>query len=124
MKVYIPSNEEMKILIREIVEETINEMLTDTIRESIKPEWLTTEEVMDLLSCSRPSIQKLKNSGVLPYHMKGKTVLYYIEDIEAFLDTGIVNREQLWWACSGEEYSGEIYQITMRKFMDCVLRAL
>lgn len=95
MTVYIPSNKEIKILIREIVEETINEMLTDKIRESIKPEWLTTEEVMDLLSCSRPSIQKLKNSGLLPYHMKGKTVLYQIEDIEAFLDTGIVNREQL-----------------------------
>lgn len=94
--IFIPTKQDLKEFIREAVEETVNESLPDAIRKATRKKWLTTDEVMDILQCSRRHVQHLRDSGRLPYRQNGRTIRYDIDEVEAYLNRGKVN-------CKGEQ---------------------
>ncbi len=62
------------------------------IREATKRQWLTTNEVMEMLQCSRRHIQYLRDSRQIQFSQNGRTIRYKIEDVEAFLNGRKVNK--------------------------------
>lgn len=94
MHAYIPTKEDLKEIIREAVKETVIESLPDAIRNATRKKWLTTDEVMDILQCSRRHVQHLRDSKRLPYRQNGRTIRYYIDEVEAYLNRGKVNGGQ------------------------------
>ena len=91
MQAYIPTKDDLKDFIKEAIQETVNNSLPDAIRKATRKKWVTTEEVMEFLQCSRRHIQYLRDSGQLPYHQHNRTVRYDIEEVEQFLNNGKVN---------------------------------
>lgn len=89
--IFIPTKEDLKELIRDAVKETVNEALPSAIRKATRKKWLTTDEVMDILQCSRRHVQHLRDSGRLPYRQSGRTIRYDIDEVEAYLNRGKVN---------------------------------
>lgn len=86
MHAYIPTKEDMKQLIREVVSETVDQKLPGAIRKATRKKWLTTDDVMEVLQCSRRHVQHLRDSELLPYSQTGRTIRYDIEDVEDFLN--------------------------------------
>ena len=86
MNAYIPTKEDLEDIISRKVKETVNEVLPGAIRKATRKEWLTTDEVMEMLQCSRRHVQYLRDSKQLPYSQNGRTIRYNIEDVEDFLN--------------------------------------
>lgn len=92
MNAYLPTKDDLKELIREAVKETVNETLPEAIRKGTRKKWITTDGVMEILECSRRHVQHLRDSGRLPYRQNGRTIRYDIDEVEAYLNRGKVNR--------------------------------
>lgn len=91
MNAYIPTKDDLKNFIRDAVKETVNESLPDAIRKATRKNWLNTEEVMEILQCSRRHVQHLRDSGKLPFRQNARTIRYDIDEVEAYLNRGKVN---------------------------------
>lgn len=91
MKTYIANEEELSELIESAVDKAIQKSLPPAIKIATRQKWLTTEEVMKLLKCSRPHVQYLRDSGQLPFRQHRRSIRYDIDEVEAFLNRGIVN---------------------------------
>lgn len=87
MQAYIPTKEDLEEIISRVTKETVNEVLPEAIRKATRKEWLTTDEVMEMLQCSRRHVQYLRDSKQLDYSQNGRTIRYHIEDVEAFLNS-------------------------------------
>ncbi len=91
MQAYIPTKEDLKDFINEAIQETVKNSLPEAIRKATRKQFLTTEEVMEFLQCSRRHIQHLRDSEQLPYHQHNRTIRYDINEVETFLNKGKVN---------------------------------
>ena len=49
-------------------------------------DWLTNKEAMKYLGLSRPTLQRYRTSGKLPYAKIGSSVYYRRADVEALLE--------------------------------------
>ncbi len=65
---------------------------------AIKNDYLSTEEVMDLLGISRQTIHNWTCAKKLPYYKWGKSLRFHIRDIQAYIDKtrqeAIIKKEQ------------------------------
>ena len=86
MHAYIPTKEELTTIVEAAVKRAVLDELPQVIRKATRKKWLTTEEVINLLQCSRRHVQYLRDSGQLLYSKNGRKIRYDIDDIEAFLD--------------------------------------
>ena len=92
MNVYIPTRDDLERFIQRAVEKTIKETIPPAFQKATRKKWLTTDEVMEILQCSRRHMQHLRDSGQLPYHQHNKTIRYDIDEIENFLNRGKVRQ--------------------------------
>lgn len=86
MHAYIPTKEDLEELIDKSIKRNINKVLPEAIRKATRNEWLTTDEVMEMLQCSRRHVQYLRDSEQLSYYQNGRTIRYHIEEVESFLN--------------------------------------
>lgn len=94
MNAYIPTKQDLKEAIREAIKEEMQSSIPGAIRKATRKKWLTTDEVMDILQCSRRHVQHLRDSGQLPFRQNGRTIRYDIDEVEAYLNRGKVNGGQ------------------------------
>jgi len=66
------------------IKEAVKEELPK-YQNSIQKDWLSTEEVMEMLDVSRRTVQNYRNEGKIPYFQQGRKILYPREGIEEFL---------------------------------------
>ena len=92
MKIIVASEKELQEMINIAIEKTFKELLPKAIREASRKEWLTTEEVMKILNCSRRHVQYIRDSNQITFHQHRRTIRYHIDDIEEFLEQGKVRR--------------------------------
>ena len=52
--------------------------------------WISNAEAMKLLAVSRPTLQRWRSSGTLPYAKIGSSVWYRRSDVEALLEAHLV----------------------------------
>ncbi len=86
MHAYIPTKEDLEEIIARVTRETVNDILPSAIRKATRKEWLTTDEVMDILKCSRRHVQYLRDSKQLTFYQNGRTIRYKMDDVESFLN--------------------------------------
>lgn len=87
MNAYIPTRKDLEELIEKSVEKSISNSLPRAIRKATRKKWLRTDDVMELLQCSRRHVQYLRDSEQLSFSQNGRTIIYDIDEIEAFLNT-------------------------------------
>lgn len=58
----------------------------NTTINAIKGDYLSTDQVMDLLGISRQTIYNWTCAKKLPYYKWGKTLKFHIRDIEAYIE--------------------------------------
>ena len=54
--------------------------------------WLTNPEGMEFLGLSRPTLQRYRASGKLPYSKVGGNIYYKLADLEALLEAHMQSR--------------------------------
>lgn len=59
-------------------------------QDSFRKDWLSTEEVMEMLSVSRRTIQNYRDEGKIPYTQNGRKILYPRDGIEEFLRKNMI----------------------------------
>ena len=91
MNTYIPSQEELEEIIDRAVRSAIIKEVPEVIRVLTRKEWLTTDDVMKMLQCSRRHIQYLRDSRQIKFSQSGRFIRYHIDDVEAFLKPGQVD---------------------------------
>lgn len=94
MNIYIPTKDDLKEFIAEAINQTVNEALPEAIRKANRKTWLTTDEVMELLQCSRRHVQHLRDSGQLAFVQNRRTIRYRFEDVEDYLNRGEVEARE------------------------------
>lgn len=87
MQAYIPTKDELEEIISQVTKRTVLEVLPKVIREATRKEWLTTDDVMEILQCSRRHVQHLRDSEQLAYSQNARTIRYHKDDVDAFLRT-------------------------------------
>jgi len=95
MDIYFPSKDEIERLITKAVRRTVEETLPDAIRKASRKKWLNTEEVMEMLQCSRRHVQYLRDSKQLPFTQNARTIRYDIDEVESFLNNHKVSSRHL-----------------------------
>ena len=93
MQAYIPTKDDLKQFIRQAVQEEFKTSIPKAIKKANRKEWLTTDEVMEILQCSRRHVQYLRDSNKLPFTQHRRTVRYRYLDVESFLNKGLVKTE-------------------------------
>ena len=91
MKTYIANEVELSELIESAVDNAIQKNLSSAIEKATRKKWLKSSEVMEILQCSRPHLQYLRNSGQIQFRQHRRTIRYDIDEVEAFLNKGKVN---------------------------------
>jgi len=94
MKTYIANGAELSDLIESAVDKAIRKTLPSAIQKATRKKWLTTAEVMQILNCSRPHLQYLRDSQQIPFRQHRRTVRFDIDEVEAYLNRGMVNSPQ------------------------------
>ncbi|OAN62433.1 hypothetical protein A8B79_02460 [Balneola sp. EhC07] len=87
MNAYIPTKEDLEQIIEKAVKHTVTKSLPEAIRKATRKKWLNTEEVMELLQCSRRHIQYLRDEELITFSQSGRTIRYDIEEVENFLNS-------------------------------------
>jgi hypothetical protein len=90
MNAYIPTKEDLEDIVSRTVKATVNEALPEAIHKATRKQWLTSDDVMDMLSCSRRHVQHLRDENLIEFHQTDRTIRYHIEDVEAYLNNGKV----------------------------------
>lgn len=67
--------------IRKIVAETIRDTKSES-KETIRPEYLTRQQVKEKLHVSFPTLNRFDKEGILTAHKIGGRVLYLWSDVE------------------------------------------
>jgi excisionase family DNA binding protein len=93
MKVIVTTQEELESIIKKCVDATFKELLPGALRMAKQKEWLTTDELMNLLSCSRRHIQYLRDEQMISFHQTRRTIRYHIDDVHDFMNK---NRIKVW----------------------------
>lgn len=91
MNVFIPNQQELEEAVYKAVIKVMREEMPEIIRKATRRKWLTTDEVMEMLQCSRRHVQYLRDAKLIPYSQNSRTIRYDVEDVEAFLNEGMVN---------------------------------
>lgn len=90
MDAFIPTKEELEEIIQRAVKQTVRQTLPEAINKATRKEWLTTDDVMGMLQCSRRHVQHLRDSGQLKYYQNGRKIHYWINDVEEYINRGKV----------------------------------
>jgi excisionase family DNA binding protein len=70
------------------VKEAVKEQLPSM--GNFKKDWLTTDEVMEMMNVSRRTVQNYRNEGKIPYSKDGRKILYPRQGIERFLRDNMI----------------------------------
>jgi len=65
MELFIPSKEELDDAIYKAVKKAMQEEMPELIHKATRKKWLRTEEVMEIIQCSRRHVQYLRDSNQL-----------------------------------------------------------
>jgi excisionase family DNA binding protein len=87
--IHITLNEELLNTFTEAIKEAIKEELP-SYQDSFRKDWLSTEEVMEMLNVSRRTVQNYRDEGKVPYTQNGRKILYPREGIEEFLRKNMI----------------------------------
>lgn len=93
MDTFIPSKQELESIVSRCVKKAIKEILPTAIQKGTRKQWLRTDEVMQMLQCSRRHVQYLRDSGQLAFTQNARTIRYHVNDVEAFLNRTKVELE-------------------------------
>jgi len=85
MKVIVTTQEELKEIINDAVERTFKQLMPKAIRMAKEKEWLTIDEVMERLTCSRRHIQYLRDNPRITFYPEGRAIRYQVTDIREFM---------------------------------------
>ena len=84
----IQIDDETLTYITSAVKEAVKEQLP--AMGNFKKEWLTTDEVMEMMNVSRRTIQNYRDEAKIPYSKEGRKILYPREGIEQFLRDNMI----------------------------------
>lgn len=80
-------------------ENTLNQIASavkEAVKEQLpayantKKEWLSTDEVMEMMNVSRRTVQNYRDEGKIPYTREGRKILYPRKGIEEFLRDNMI----------------------------------
>lgn len=94
MQTFIPDEETLEKVITRVTRKVVIEVLPEVIRKATRKEWLTTDDVMEILDCSRRHVQYLRDSKQLTFSQNGRTVRYNIDDLESFMNSQKVKADR------------------------------
>lgn len=92
MELIILTEKDLSRIVTRCVKKAIQESIPYVIQKANRKQWLSTDEVMEMLQCSRRHVQYLRDSRQLAFTQNRRTIRYNIEDVEVFLRGGKVKR--------------------------------
>ncbi|NGP89693.1 helix-turn-helix domain-containing protein [Fodinibius halophilus] len=87
--IQITFSEEMLDEFTKAIKEAVKEELPK-YQNSFQKDWLSTEEVMEMLSVSRRTVQNYRDEGKISYFQHGRKILYPREGVEEFLRKNMI----------------------------------
>ena len=92
MKLYIPTEKEQERLLENVVTRVLDEKLPSIIRKATRKQWFNNKEAAKYLGRTTRHLQNLRDTRKINFSQNGKTIRYHIDDLEAYLNKGIVKQ--------------------------------
>lgn len=86
-QIFIPTEEDFRLIVKEVVENVLANRLPQTIRNLQKKDYLTTSELKELTGYSPKRQKDLRDRGDLNYYQTGKKILYRTSEVEEYLNS-------------------------------------
>ena len=86
----VPDPADLRALVRAAVADALEEALPRVIRDASLPTFMTKTEAADFLGFSPRKVDRLRDSGDLPYTRRGRRVMFRTEDLRRYLNEGYV----------------------------------
>ncbi|WP_445263770.1 helix-turn-helix domain-containing protein [Rhodohalobacter sp. 8-1] len=77
----------------QVIKDTVKAQLPK-LWDSFQKNWLSTEEVMEMMNVSRRTVQNYRDDGKISYTQDGRKILYPRESIEKFLRDNMIKAYQ------------------------------
>lgn len=88
---FITSKDKLNEAVREAVKELLEEEIPSILRKAKRKPWLNTNELMELLGCSRRTVQYLRDERKIPFSQDGHKILYPTDGIEEYLKSNQID---------------------------------
>ena len=85
MQTVVLSPNELTELIDGAVERSISKHVPELLRQAVRKEYLTTDELCALTGWSRRTVQYLRDSRQVPFIQDGRRILFKTDEIEKYL---------------------------------------
>ena len=92
MIINIPTDKEQERLLENVVTRILDEKLPAIIRKATRKQWLNNKEASKYLGRTTRHLQNLRDTRQINFSQNGKTIRYHIDDLEAYLNKGIVKQ--------------------------------
>ena len=86
MSAIVTEEKRIRAFIKEAVKEVLKQELPPLVKESIRKEWLTREEIKELTGWSDRTLQNLRDTRQIPFSQHGRKILYPTQGILDFLE--------------------------------------
>lgn len=73
----------------QVIKDSVKAQLPQ-LRDSFQKDWLSTEEVMEMMNVSRRTVQNYRDEGKIPYTQEGRKILYPRDGVEDFLRANMI----------------------------------
>jgi len=85
-------------LLSKISVEELQRLMAEVIKDMVKKEWLTPEELEQEYGISITAQNRMRMERRIPYSKIGKYVRYKRSDIEEWLETHKIEAKGSWWS--------------------------
>lgn len=91
--IQIPEDE-FKRLLKETIQQELTQHLPELLDEYQNKAWLTIEDLIELTSWSRRTIQHLRDTRQITFFQHGRKILFPRAGIEDFLEGNCISRRE------------------------------
>ena len=89
--IIVTASASLQRIVEASVEAAVTKILSRINPDVSRPkEWLTNREAMDFLGLSKPTLQRYRASGRLPYAKIGGNIFYRYSDLVAVLEENLI----------------------------------
>jgi hypothetical protein len=85
-RIVVATEEQFRAMIREEVEEILQQAIPQIMRKASRKEYITTSEFKELTGCSHRLQQYYREERKIPFSQEGRKIFYKMDDVERFME--------------------------------------
>lgn len=92
MKTFIPTEERLREVVSDAVNDVVENELPQILRRARQKEWMNSKEVQEYLGINASQLQYLRDHKDFPYSQRGRVIFYPTKEVEGWLQSNLAKK--------------------------------